>query len=152
MKTCKKCKGTVFYKDGTCKNCKLAYGKIWRSENKERHNKLIAAWHSENKERVKKIRKERDKKNKDHIKIINSMWQKENVIHMRPFKRINEHNRRAKKRDDGGKLSVGLTEKLFKLQGGKCACCRKSLGKDYHLDHIMPIALGGAGPAIGERR
>ena len=71
------------------------------------------------------------------------MWQKENVIHMRPFKRINEHNRRAKKRDDGGKLSVGLTEKLFKLQGGKCACCRKSLGKDYHLDHIMPIALGG---------
>ena len=40
-------------------------------------------------------------------------------------------------------LSVGLSAKLFKLQKGKCPCCKQPLGDDYHLDHKMPLALGG---------
>jgi len=55
-----------------------------------------------------------------------------------------EHNRRARKRASGGELSAGLSEKLFRLQKGKCSCCRLPLGSDYHLDHIMPLALGGS--------
>src|SRR5574340_787097 len=43
----------------------------------------------------------------------------------------------------GMKLSSDISSKLFKLQKGKCACCGKRLGDDYHLDHIMPLALGG---------
>jgi 5-methylcytosine-specific restriction endonuclease McrA len=58
---------------------------------------------------------------------------------------MNGQNRRARKNASAGKLSFNLAEKLFKLQHGKCACgCKKHLGKDYHLDHIMPLALGGA--------
>jgi 5-methylcytosine-specific restriction endonuclease McrA len=53
-------------------------------------------------------------------------------------------NRRAKLREIGGKLSKGLAERLFKLQRGKCACCGEPLGADYHLDHVMPLALGGS--------
>lgn len=45
--------------------------------------------------------------------------------------------------ENGGVLSQGLAAKLFDLQGGKCACCGKSLAQGYHLDHIMPLALGG---------
>ena len=63
-----------------------------------------------------------------------------------PNKRaVYEQNRRAKKRASGGKLSHGITEKLTNLQRGKCACCRSTL-KDLvqHLDHIVPLALGGA--------
>lgn len=56
--------------------------------------------------------------------------------------RICAHNYRAKKRNNGGKLSKGLAIKLFKLQQGKCAICCNPLDK-YHMDHIMPIALGG---------
>jgi len=52
-------------------------------------------------------------------------------------------NRRAKLRAIGGSLSKGLAEKLFALQKGKCACCCESLGQNYHLDHILPLALGG---------
>jgi 5-methylcytosine-specific restriction endonuclease McrA len=58
--------------------------------------------------------------------------------------RIYSQNRRARKRESGGKLSPGLSAKLFKLQKGKCACgCKQQLGNNYHLDHIMPLALGG---------
>jgi len=46
---------------------------------------------------------------------------------------------------NGGELSKNLVAKLFKLQGGQCACgCGGDLGEDYHLDHRMPLALGGS--------
>lgn len=57
--------------------------------------------------------------------------------------RIQVSNRRAKVRQNGGKLSRDLTAKLYKLQKGLCPCCRQPLGKVYHLDHIIPLALGG---------
>jgi 5-methylcytosine-specific restriction endonuclease McrA len=53
------------------------------------------------------------------------------------------HNRKARERANGGILSVGLAEKLFELQKGKCACCGQPLGEKYHMDHILPIVLGG---------
>lgn len=43
-----------------------------------------------------------------------------------------------------GTYPKGIVAKLLKLQRGKCACCRMPLGADYHLDHIQPLALGGA--------
>jgi hypothetical protein len=59
------------------------------------------------------------------------------------YRRIAFQNYEAKKRANGGTLSKGLPEKLFKLQQGKCPCCKEPLGEKYHLDHIMPIHLGG---------
>lgn len=53
-------------------------------------------------------------------------------------------NKRAKIRENGGRLSPGLAKTLFSLQKGKCACCGLPLGNDFHLDHIIPSALGGA--------
>ena len=51
--------------------------------------------------------------------------------------------RRARKRENGGILSKGLSDRLFKLQKGKCPCCNQPLGENYHLDHVLPLALGG---------
>ncbi len=60
-----------------------------------------------------------------------------------PDKRaIYQHNRQAKIAKLG-KLSSNLAPKLYKTQKGKCVCCQQELGDDYHLDHIMPLALGG---------
>lgn len=53
-------------------------------------------------------------------------------------------NRRARLMGNGGQLSCGLADKLFSLQSGLCPCCRAPLGDDYHMDHIMPLALGGS--------
>lgn len=52
-------------------------------------------------------------------------------------------NRRAKLKEIGGVLSKGLAKKLLTLQRGKCACCGLPLGDDYHMDHVMPLSLGG---------
>lgn len=42
-----------------------------------------------------------------------------------------------------GKLSKDIRKKLYDAQKGKCPCCGRDLGKSPHLDHIMPLALGG---------
>lgn len=54
-----------------------------------------------------------------------------------------QNNRRARKIKAGGVLSPGLKGKLFTLQRGRCACCGQKLGRDYHMDHIVPLAKGG---------
>ena len=46
-------------------------------------------------------------------------------------------------RRGGGKLSKGLAERLLKLQRGRCVYCKAGLAGGYHLDHVMPLFLGG---------
>ncbi len=58
-------------------------------------------------------------------------------------RRINEENRRSRIKESGGILSKDISSKLYKLQKGKCACCGIDLNQKYHLDHILPLALGG---------
>lgn len=58
--------------------------------------------------------------------------------------RIYDQNKRVLRASAVGRLSAGLSEKLFRLQRGKCPCCSQPLGDDYHLDHKMPLALGGS--------
>lgn len=82
--------------------------------------------------------------NKEKIAARHAAWDKSNPEARRMIGRIGAHTRRARKRENGGKLSPSLSNKLFILQRGKCACCGRSLGKNYHLDHIVPLFLGGA--------
>ena len=117
-----------------------AYGKNYRAANREKVLASKAAWHAANRELANAKSTAWRAANPERKKANDDAWRAAN-----PEKtRINKHNRRARERSLGGKLSVGLSDKLFKLQRGKCACgCKQSLGTEYHMDHIMPLALGG---------
>lgn len=57
---------------------------------------------------------------------------------------VQRQRRRARKTGCGGDLSKDIVPKLLRLQRWKCACCRADLKKvGHHLDHQMPLALGG---------
>jgi 5-methylcytosine-specific restriction endonuclease McrA len=129
MKTCRNC-GTLF-ETRDCKVCARASAAKWRDANRRKRP-------SAENERNRSARRyaENPEKFKGYTAKYRSTHPNVN--------RICCHNRRSKKFGNGGVLSKGLSEKLLKLQKGKCACgCKQSLGDDYHLDHIMPIALGG---------
>ena len=74
-------------------------------------------------------------------------WRADNPEKVQAHGVRHEGRRRAQKLNQLGFVSKDICEQLLKQQGGKCAGthCRKALGsrKAWHLDHIMPLALGG---------
>ena len=154
----------------SCKECMHVSHAAWREQNREKikvqktayraanPSKIKArnaAWYAANTASAKEKSKAWQASNQDKVKVNQAAWHALNKEKTRARQaawsvahpeacRIKSHNRRARQIANSGKLSQGLQAKLFKLQHGKCACCGLPLGDDYHLDHIMPLALGGS--------
>ena len=111
------------YKDHAGKTMKLKY---------EQNPKLY-------RERANRYRLE----NLDACKLALAKWRANN----NEKKREHDQKRKAKKLNQYRNVSEGISQKLLIQQGRKCAAlyCRKKLEKrdSWHLDHIMPLALGG---------
>lgn len=135
--SCKKCG-----KDYRIKNAIAikTYSANYRAKNTEKIAAIQNKYRSENPEKIKIANEKHRNANKDKTAARSAAWEKANP----EARRINKLNRRAKERAAGGKLSKDIAKRLFKLQRGKCPCCKKSLGDNYHRDHKMPLALGGA--------
>lgn len=166
MKICSKCEiekpKSEFYrqvrsKDGLaswCKPCRRASEKLRYSVNvamvhakqrayREAHREELIAkkreYHRENRVTINEKRRELHAANPERLNKRNREWQKENL----ECHRAKNHNRRARKQGNGGTLSPGLRNILLKKQGGRCALCYHMLGDDIHMDHILPLKLGG---------
>jgi len=170
MKPCIKCGAIERNKRGVCKPCIAKYYAEYRADNRDKIRAFSAKWRAKNTEKIKAINakwyaantKKRmaiinkwQKENSEKKKAINIKWAKDNPDKVKAFKarwaknnpetcRVYYHNRQARKKANGGKLSSNLSELLYARQKGRCACCKEPLGDNYHLDHIMPIKLGGA--------
>ncbi len=118
----------------------LAYAAAQRIANPEKMKAKNSAYYAANSSRAKSIAAAYYAKNSAKVNARNSVWRAMNP----DARRIMGQNRRSRKRMNGGILSRGLAKKLFTLQKGKCPCCGQSLGDNYHLDHIIPLALGGS--------
>lgn len=160
MKPCKKCGCTERTSSRACKDCASKKTAEYYLKNKEKIAAYHAALHKSKKANPiymlrlaekaaayreaypHKSKKQNARRRADNPEL--SRQQSREWFANNPHKRvIYEQNRRAKKRASGGKLSAGLTEKLFSLQRGRCACCSISLGSNFHHDHIIPLALNG---------
>lgn len=167
MKRCTKCgdeKPTgefskdALRKDGLnywCKQCSRAAAVAWSKNNREKHRARSSNWAANNPEKCKEYAVKSRAKNRDARKAYNAKWRAENPDKVRAMEarcraknpeafRIKVQNRRVRELANAGELSKDIAERLFKLQRGKCACCKEPLGNDFHRDHIMPLALGGA--------
>ena len=111
-----------------------------RKANPEKHRAATAKWNAANPEKRVVIADKWNTANPGKKAADTARWRADNP----EAERIHKQNRRARERANGGVLSKGLAERLHQLQLGHCACgCKQPLGNKYHLDHIMPIALGG---------
>ena len=126
----------------------------WNIANPGKQKLQNAAWREANPDKEKANQVAWRKNNPSKRKIDNAKWRKANSARERAnkiewlkanpeAKRIYTQNRAAKKRENGGTLSMNLAAKLFELQQGMCPCCNQPLGDNYHMDHILPISLGG---------
>jgi len=170
QKQCKKCGTSDRNPSGNCRACAKAsqivwakknkekvrlYGKQWSAKNPEKiraknakayaanavkNRAYSAEYKANNLERVTKYLAEYRESHRDIARNTSTVWRKANPLKLKAY----HQNRRAMKRNSGGRLTQNVVDRLLKLQRGKCACCNKSLGGIFHLDHIMPLALGGS--------
>lgn len=93
-------------------------------QNKAKMQAAMEAWKDENRERYRRKATEWARANRDRIREV-------------------RHNRRA-----AGRVPKGQVRKLLVLQEWRCVYCAADLAQTrYHVDHIVPIALGGTNAA-----
>lgn len=79
--------------------------------------------------------------NREKIIKKNSEYQKRNLDKAR----VRNQNRRSKRVGGDGKHTLDEIEFIMELQDHKCASCGVALDdSNKHLDHILPLALGGS--------
>lgn len=165
VKPCIKCGASDRYSDGECRPCSKArarerynenkekelersrafrernpnYGKDWRRKNLDKHRAQCREWHVKNAEKSKTNKLAWRRNNKQRMREREREWRVENP----ELARRRDQNRRNAVKSAGGKLSNDIVIKLMNRQRGRCACCGQLLNGKYHLDHIMPLALGG---------
>lgn len=136
LRFCPKCQEvTARNTQGACKPCAAARSAAWRAANPDKTRAYTVA----NPDRMKANYAAYAAANPDNNKERQAAFRKANP----EVVRITNQNQRARRRASGGKLSKDLAAKLFEDQRGLCACCKDPLGEDFHLDHVLPLALGG---------
>lgn len=131
-----------------------AYNAAYRSENALACKAQVAAYdtaHREERRLRAQARRDADggKKSRETANRYSAANREICAERARMFRRKNpevkrrsQHKRRAAGLKGG--LSMGITKKLMALQRARCANCRTSLRRiKFHLDHVMPLALGG---------
>ena len=90
--------------------------------------------------------KQWERNNPEKVRTGKRKWENKNREHVRAKSRVHAHTRRARKQNAGGQHTIEEIVELFKKQKGRCAnpCCRRSLKKKYHIDHIVPVIRGGS--------
>lgn len=148
MRTCKGCAETKpltefgrSKRDGVwphCKSCRNNVAAKYRAAHPWKVVECNAKYYAANVEKMLVRNAKWAAENRDKVREKDAKWRAANPEKLRVYWR----NRIA--RLSGGKISHDIAGRLFTLQRGKCACgCKQPLGDDYHLDHILPLALGG---------
>ncbi len=122
--------------------------RAWVAANPERKKAADTAYRTANAEKLRLYHKSRYQANKEKMAAASreNYLKNKDAYKERARKSLDKHRaehyalvraRRVKKRDSVKKY-------LFKLQNGRCAYCRCKLDfAAMHIDHIMPVKLGG---------
>jgi 5-methylcytosine-specific restriction endonuclease McrA len=133
-------------KDGrfpSCKACKYAdhkrrvaanpefyaakqaeYDRRYTEKHPERVREAKQRWYSENHEKARETANKWTEKNREKVRLYIRMAN-------------------ARRRANGGRNSTKLVGEMLLKQKSKCTACKTSLKAGYHIDHVMPLKLGG---------
>lgn len=139
-KFCKRCGiDSERYTDGRCKTCTLARHARWVTNNRDLCNAISRKSNAKNADKKRKIGARYREINREEINEKRRLQREQNPS----IERVKTAIRRARKRKSGGKLSANIVQQLLDRQNNLCVCCGSPLNGKYHLDHIMPLSLGG---------
>lgn len=115
--------------------------KEYVEKNKEKVAAAKARYFQENKSACLEKSKKHRLENAERYKESGKAWRQAN----RQLIRTNNRNRKLKIKMAEGSHTAKDVLFIYGLQSGKCAACKRILKDErYHVDHIVPIALGGS--------
>ena len=112
--------------------------KAWRERNRERKAATIKAWYERNRERKAATDKAWRERNPERKAATIKAWRERNPELLRE----RERRKRAKYRNAQVTLTANEKAKLLVLERTRKEL-QKETGRDYHIDHILPLAHGG---------
>lgn len=119
-----------------CKLCCAIACAQWRKTHPApKRKRKDARSRSDRRERSAKWRTANPEKHRENDR----KWRRANPEKARSIKAA----RIARKRGNGGRHSGEQIKALASRQGFRCAGCPASIRDGYHVDHVMPLALGG---------
>lgn len=143
---------------GACIECMRIRGAEWREKNrekcrqnsrddyiakKEHYAALSKKWKKSNPEKRLENNRKWARENPEKVAEARKRWKRENPEKAAAQQLAMTHLRRARKMAVGGKHTRQEIAALKQRQRFKCACCGDSIKTKSHIDHIVPIALGG---------
>lgn len=118
-----------------------AYGSEYRKINKQKLKDVAKEYYSLNKEKTNK------RNNENYLKRRDVILEKQKQYRLNNKDKIlsKQRNRRSRIAGNIGKHTEKEIIELLKKQNYRCANCLHCIKerKNRHLDHIMPISLGG---------
>jgi 5-methylcytosine-specific restriction endonuclease McrA len=136
-----------------------ARARRWKNDNRERNRLNRLEWYQENRDWALEYARTYNQEHNEERKAYNLKWRTENAEIFREIQRkskLKNHetrqvysaNRQARLRNAEGKYMVADVEQLYMQQAGLCAACQSDFPKTgthrFHIDHIMPLVLGGS--------
>lgn len=118
----------------------------WKNKSEEKHeyfkkinSKSSRLWREKNKEIKKKINKKWIENNREKYEKKQKDWINKNPEKVKAYRSVCKNRRRSAE----GKYTGKQILNLLSLQKNKCITCKVNIKENYHVDHIMPLALGG---------
>ena len=140
-KFCKNCAcETERYTDGRCKPCIRKRNTQWAAQNRDSANARSRIWNSANAEKKRATNAAYRAVNQKMINLRRKLKRQVDPN----IEKVKAAVWRARKLATPGKLSKNIVGILLAQQNGCCACCGVPLLGTYHLDHILPLSLGGS--------
>lgn len=135
LESCPKIKRGTIKSDGKIfwgYNASARNGEIWLTPEKfklklAKRSRLNGQWNLQNPERMEYLKRKWDKANPEKVKF---------------FQITQRHQRRAKKRLNGGSCTKEELQNLLEKAKGRCFYCHRKAKLSF--DHVNPLKLGGS--------